>query len=218
MANVLTYKPGANFFPGETINRDLVQGQGKAYGAEFSFKKPEGKVNGWFNYAWSRSRLRSDIERPGDRINNNAWYPSDFDRTHVLNTTINFESDPYNTWSFNFTAQTGRPYTAANGIVEIEGIETPLFPERNNARLPTYHRLDFSWNVVGTKREGKRWKGDWTFTIYNVYGRKNPYSIYYNQRNGTENADVFLNSPLRSYELSILNSPLLSLTYSFVFQ
>lgn len=216
--NTLTYRPGADFFLGETINRDVLQGQGRAYGVEFSFKKPAGKVNGWFNYTWSRSLLRSQIEKVGDRINNNEWYNSDFDRTHVLNGTINFEYDQYNTWSFNFTGQTGRPYTAANGIVIIEGIETPLFLERNNARLPTYHRLDFSWNVRGKKKENKRWEGDWTFTIYNVYGRRNPYSIYYTQRNGTENADVFLNSPLGSYELSILNSPLLSLTYNFVFQ
>lgn len=216
--NTLTYKPGADFFLGETINRDVVQGQGKAYGVELSFKKSAGKINGWFNYTWSKSLLRSQIEKAGDRVNNNDWYNSDFDRTHVLNGTINFEYDQFNTWSFNFTGQTGRPYTAANGIVTLEGIETPLFLERNNARLPTYHRLDFSWNVRGKKKENKRWEGDWTFTIYNVYGRRNPYSIYYTQRSGTENSEVFLNSPLGSYELSILNSPLLSLTYNFVFQ
>ncbi|WP_240531680.1 TonB-dependent receptor domain-containing protein [Maribacter sp. 4G9] len=218
VTNTLTYKPGADFFLGETINRDVVQGKGKAYGVELSFKKQTGKINGWFNYTWSRSLLRSQIEKPGDRINNNQWFNSDFDRPHVLNGTINFESNPYNTWSFNFTAQTGRPYTAANGIVTLEGIQAPLFLERNNSRLPTYHRLDFSWNVKGVKRESKRWQSDWTFTIYNLYGRKNPYSIYYTQRNGSENGEVFGNSPLGAFELSILNSPLLSLTYNFVFQ
>lgn len=215
--NILTYKPGADFFLSETINRDLVQGEGKAYGAEFSLRKPEGTINGWMNYTWSRSRLRSQIEKPGDRINNNEWYASDFDRTHVFNATMNIESNPYNTLSFNFTAQTGRPYTAPNGVVEIEGIDTPLFLERNNARLPTYHRLDFSWNIRGVKSKSKRWSGDWTFTVYNLYARRNPYSIYYTQRNGGENGEVFGDSPLGAFELSILNSPLVSLTYNFVF-
>lgn len=218
VANTLTYKPGADFFLGETIGRDVVQGEGKAYGVELSLKKSTGNINGWLNYTWSRSLLRSQIEKIGDRINNNEWYNSDFDRPHVFNGTINFESDTYNTWSFNFTAQTGRPYTAANGIVTVEGIQTPLFLERNNARLPTYHRLDFSWNVKGVKRKSQRWQGDWTFTVYNLYGRRNPYSIYYTQRNGGENGEVFGNSPLGAFELSILNSPLLSLSYNFVFQ
>jgi len=218
ISNTLTYKPGADFFLGETISRDVVQGEGKAYGVELSLKKSYGSINGWLNYTWSRSLLRSQIEKPGDRINNNEWYNSDFDRPHVLNGTINFESDSYNTWSFNFTAQSGRPYTAANGVVTIEGIQTPLFLERNNARLPAYHRLDFSWNVKGAKRKSKRWQGDWTFTIYNLYGRRNPFSIYYTQRNGGENGQIFGNSSLGAFELSILNSPLLSLTYNFVFE
>ncbi|NDV42667.1 TonB-dependent receptor [Flagellimonas sediminis] len=216
--NVLTYRPGADFFLSDDINQDVIQGEGKAYGAELSFKKSTGDINGWVNYTWSRSLLRSQVDNIGDRINNNDWYPSDFDRTHVFNGTVNFETDKFNTWSINFTAQTGRPYTAANGIITIEGIDTPLFLERNNARLPVYHRLDFSWNIRGVKSRSKRWSGDWTFTIYNLYARKNPYSIYYTQRNGTENSEVFLNSPLGAYELSIINSPLISLTYNFVFQ
>lgn len=216
--NTLTYKPGANFFLGNTINRDVVQGQGRAYGMELSMKKPSGNINGWLNYTWSKSLLRSNVSKLSDRINNNKWYNSDFDRPHVLNATINFESDSYNTWSFNFTGQTGRPYSAANGVINIEGMDTPLFLERNNARLPVYHRLDFSWNIVGTNREEKRWKGDWTFTIYNVYARRNPYSIYYTQRNGMENSEIFLNNPLGAFELSVLNSPLFSLSYNFVFQ
>ena len=105
--NNLTFKPGADFFLEEFLERDVIQGEGRAYGVEFSIKKSSGKVNGWLNYTWSRSLLRSDNEDLGDRINNNNWYASDFDRPHVVNSTINFEGDKYNTWSFNFTGQTG---------------------------------------------------------------------------------------------------------------
>lgn len=218
--NVLTYKPGADFFLEEYIDRDVVQGEGKAYGMELSFKKPKGKVNGWFNYTWSRSLMRSMNQNVADRINNNNWFASDFDRPHVFNGTINFENDKYNTVSFNFTGQTGRPYTVPNATVEIDGLNVPIFLERNNARLPVYHRLDFSWNIHFSKsKENKRLQNDWTFTVYNVYGRKNPVNIYFAQREDfSENTNVFSNSPLGAFQISMLNSPLFSLSYNFTFQ
>lgn len=218
--NVLTYKPGADFFLEEFLEQDVVQGQGRAYGLELSFSKPDGNVNGWFNYTWSRSFLRSVNEEVGDRINDNEWFASDFDRPHVFNGTINFEKNKYNTVSLNFTCQTGRPYTVANGVVSFDEIEAPIFLERNNARLPVYHRLDFSWNIHFSKsKKKKRWQNDWTFTVYNLYGRKNPIDNFYSQRNNfKENFDVFGTSPLGSYELLVLNSPLFSLTYYFKFQ
>lgn len=215
--NNLTYKPGADFFLEEFLQRDVVQGEGEAYGVEFSLTKPKGDVNGWFNYTYSRSLLRSENERLADRVNNNQWYPSDFDRPHVFNGTINFEKDAYNTWSFNFTAQSGRPYTVANSVFTLQDIDIPIFIDRNNARLRPYHRLDFSWKVRYSKKVNRRWVGDWTFTIYNVYSRRNPFNLYYSQRTGAENSDIFLGAPLGTYELSVLNSPLFAVTYNFVF-
>jgi hypothetical protein len=215
--NNLTYKPGADFFLEEFLQRDVVQGEGEAYGVELSLSKPEGVINGWFNYAYSRSLLRSQNDRLADRVNNNQWYPSDFDRPHVFNGTVNFEGDKYNTWSFNFTAQSGRPYTVANSVFKLEDIDIPIFIERNNARIRPYHRLDFSWKVKYSKKAKRRWVGDWTFTIYNLYSRRNPFNLYYAQRNGAENSDVFLGAPLGTYELSVLNSPLFAVTYNFVF-
>ncbi len=215
--NNLTYKPGADFFLEEFLERDVVQGEGEAYGIEFSLRKPNGKINGWLNYTWSRSLLRVESEKLADRVNNNNWFPSDFDRPHVLNATINFEGDRFNTWSFNFTGQTGRPYTVANSVFQLENIDVPIFIERNNARLRPFHRLDFSWKVKYGKKLNRRWVGDWTFTIYNVYGRRNPFNVYYTQRQPGVDTDVFLGSPLGTYELSIMNSPLFALTYNFVF-
>jgi hypothetical protein len=216
--NNLTYKPGADFFLEEFLERDVVQAEGEAYGVEFSFKKPKGKFNGWFNYTYSRSLLRSQNEKLADRVNNNKWFPSDFDRPHVLNGTVNFEGDKYNTWSFNFTAQTGRPFTVANSVFPLEDFNVPIFIERNNARLRPYHRLDFSWKIKYSKKPNRRWVGDWTFTVYNLYSRRNPFNLYYAQRQGDVDSDVFFGSPLGSYELSVLNSPLFAVTYNFVFQ
>ncbi len=160
--NNLTYKPGADFFLEEFLERDVVQAEGEAYGVELSFKKPKGKVNGWLNYTWSRSLLRSQNEKLADRVNNNQWFASDFDRPHVINGTINFEGDKYNTWSFNFTGQSGRPYTVANSVFVLEDINVPIFIERNNARLRPYHRLDFAWKVKYGRNPNRKWVGDWT--------------------------------------------------------
>ncbi|WP_255443993.1 TonB-dependent receptor domain-containing protein [Robiginitalea sp. SC105] len=215
--NNLTYKAGADFFLEPYLQREVIQAEGKAYGLELSFRKPEGKVNGWFNYTYSRSFLRSDGDALRDRINNNEWYPSEFDRPHVFNSTVNFEGDLYNTWSFNFTLQSGRPYSAPNSVFRYGEIDIPIFLERNNARLRPYHRLDFSWTIRYGKKLNRRWVGDWTFTVYNVYGRRNPFNLFYSQRQGSENGDIFLESPLGSYELSVVNSPVFALTYNFSF-
>ena len=215
MENVLTYKPGADFFLENFVEQDVVQAKGKAYGLEYTFSKPKGKVNGWFNYTWSRSLIRSQNENLGDRINNNKWFSSDFDIPHVLNATLNLESNSYNTLSFNFTMQSGRPYTVANGFFNNEGIEIPVFLERNNARLRTYHRLDLSWKIKSSLDKNAKWKSDWTFSVYNVYGRKNPFNKYYSQAQAT-NAE-FTNGPLSSFEIYIMNSPLFALSYNFTF-
>ena len=82
----------------------------------------------------------------------------------------------------------------------------------------TYHRLDFSWKVRYSKKANRRWVGDWTFTVYNLYARKNPFNTYYTQRNVSENAYIFRGSTLGSYELSVVNSPIFAMTYNFTFQ
>lgn len=215
--NNMAYKAGADFFLEPYLQREVIQGEGAAYGVEVGLRKPDGKVNGWVNYTYARSFLRSNGELLSERINDNNWYPSEFDRPHVFNSTVNFEGDLYNTWSFNFTLQSGRPYSAPNGVFRYRDIDVPIFIERNNARMRPYHRLDLSWKVRYGKKLNRSWIGDWTFTVYNVYGRRNPFNLFYSQRQGSVNGDIFLDSPLGSYELSVLNSPVLSLTYNFTF-
>ena len=216
--NNLTYKPGANFFLSEFLEQEVTQAQGKSYGLEISLRKTTGKVNGFFNYTWSRSQLKTNEPLIKNRINNNNWFSSDFDRPHTVNASINFEGDAFNSFSFNFTGQTGRPYTVANGVYKQENVTIPIFLSRNNGRLPVYHRLDFSWKIAYKKDPNKRYKGDWTFTVYNLYGRTNPFNVYYSQRNGSQDGSVFSDDPLGSYQLSVLKGALVSLAYNFKFQ
>jgi len=216
--NNLTYKPGANFFLSEFLEQEVTQAQGKSYGLEISLRKTIGRVNGFLNYTWSRSQLKTNEPSLKNRINNNNWFSSDFDRPHTVNATINFEGDSYNSFSFNFTGQTGRPYSVVNGVYKQENVTIPIFLSRNNGRLPVYHRLDFSWKIAYKKNPSKRYKGDWTFTVYNLYGRTNPFNVYYSQRNGLQDGNVFLGDPLGSYQLSVLKGALVSLAYNFKFQ
>ena len=215
--NNLTYKPGADFFLSEFLEQEVTQAEGNSYGVEMSLRKNKGKVNGFINYTWSRSLLKTNELELKNRINNNNWYPSDFDRPHTVNATVNFEGDAYNAFSFNFTGQTGRPYTVANGVYNQENVTIPIFLSRNNGRLPVYHRLDFSWKIAYRKDPNKRFQGDWTLTVYNLYGRRNPFNVYYTQRNGAQDGDVFGGSPLGAYELSVLRGSLVSIAYNFKF-
>lgn len=207
--NVIDYKPGADFFLQKFIEQDVVQGIGRTYGIEASFEKPKGRFNGWFNYTWSKSIRKFEAIDISNRINNNKWFNSDFDRPHVFNGTVNMKLNDFNTFSFNFTYQTGRPYTIPNAVFEVNNLAVPIFVERNNSRLPDYHRLDFSWRIHNiTANKEKRWKGDWIFTIYNLYARKNVYNRYYT---GNQFG-------LSTFDIAIFNSALVSLTYSFKFQ
>lgn len=215
--NNLAYKAGADFFLEPYLQREVIQTKGKAYGVELGLRKPEGKVNGWLNYTYARSFLKSNGVDLRERINNNQWYAAEFDRPHVLNSTVNFEGDLYNTLSFNFTLQSGRPFSAPNGVFRYRDIDVPIFIDRNNLRLRPYHRLDLSWTIKYGKKLNRKWVGDWTFTVYNLYGRRNPFNLFYTQRQGSVNGNVFLDSPLGSYELSVLNTPVFGLTYNFKF-
>jgi hypothetical protein len=209
ISNVLDYKPGADFFLQQFIEKEVVQGKGKTYGLEFSLEQTKGKVQGWFNYTWAKSQRKFYAEDPGNRVNNNNWFDSDFDRPHVFNSTINFKLNKYNTYSFNFTYQTGKPYSIPNAIFKVNNVSVPIYFDRNNSRLPAYHRLDFTWRVhnINTKEE-RRFKGDWIFTVYNLYARKNAFNRYFSGNVGAT----------KTNQIAIFNSALVSLTYSFSFK
>jgi len=207
--NVLDFKPGADFFLQQFIESDVVQGVGKTYGLELSLEKTQGKAYGWINYTYSKSQRKFNAIEISDRINNNQWFNSDFDRPHVFNATLNTKLNDHNTFSFNFTYQTGRPYSIPNATFNVNSVLVPIYLERNNARLPDYHRLDFSWRIHNiTTNTEKRFKGDWIFTIYNLYGRTNAFNRYFGGLPGAS----------RTNQISIFNSTLFSLSYNFKFK
>lgn len=200
--NVLDFKQGANLLLQQFPETELLTGTNYSYGLEFMASKKRGDWTGWLTYAFSRSQN----EVPG--INDGDLFSSNYDRPHTMNFFMNFRHNDRHNLSFTFTYSTGRPFSNPNGTFNFQGANYPFYPARNNDRLPDYHRLDFSWNILTTMKEDSKWKTYWTFSVYNLYGRGNPYSIYFNNQDGV----------LKKYALKIFASPIVSLSYNVRFR
>jgi CarboxypepD_reg-like domain/TonB dependent receptor/TonB-dependent Receptor Plug Domain len=207
-ANVIDYKPGADFLLNAFPESQLLQGQNRSYGLELMVSKKKGDATGWINYTYSRSLNQVNTGTFFDqKINFGNWYPSNYDRPHSFNTTVVLGQGKHHDFSFNFTYGTGRPFTTPKSIVVFQGTNYPFYDVRNNARIPDYHRLDFAWNIYNPRMKEQRFKSHWTFTVYNLYGRKNAYSVFLRTQNNS----------IKAYKLIIFGSPIPSLSYNFKF-
>jgi outer membrane receptor protein involved in Fe transport len=218
LIDLLDYKPGADFFLNPAVETDLLRGEGRAYGVELTANRRAGRLTGEINYAFARVENRVDGQDFGTRINRGEWFAGYFDQPHTFSANLILDQGKTHELGFNFVVQSNRPYTVPNGFVDINGTDIPLFLERNNARLPLYHRLDFSWTITNLKRQQRDWTGEWVFTVYNIYGRDNAYNIFFQPRDaGTPPLGIFSGSPFAAYRLSIFGAPVLSLAYKFTF-
>jgi TonB dependent receptor/CarboxypepD_reg-like domain/TonB-dependent Receptor Plug Domain len=171
MQNQIDYKNGAELRANENVESQLLFGRGRAYGVELFFKKKYGKLSGWISYTLSRT------ERQIDGIDNDNWYPAKQDQTHNVAIVAIYKAGKKWTLSSNWVYNTGNAVTFPNGKYEVNGITAFYYTQRNGYRMPAYHRLDFSATLQGKKT--KKWEGSWTFSLYNVYGRENAYSIQF---------------------------------------
>ncbi|MGL4632524.1 MAG: TonB-dependent receptor [Leadbetterella sp.] len=208
--NIVDYRPGADFLLQQYPESQILQGKNRSYGFEFMISKKKGEFKGWANYTFSRSQnLINEGPQNDQKINNGNWYNANYDRPHSVNITTIFNQGKHHDFSFNFTYSTGRPFTMPQGFISYQDRVYPFYTLRNNARLPDYHRLDFSWNIYNPKmNEKRRFKGNWNFTVYNLYGRKNAYSIFL-KSNG---------NAIEPQKLIIFGTPIPSLAYNFTFK
>ena len=219
LTDLLEYKPGADFFLNPAVETDLLRGEGRAYGVELTASRRTGRITGEVNYAFARVENRVAGNDFSTRINRGEWYPGYFDQPHTFSANLTLDEGETHELGFNLVIQSNRPYTVPNGFVAINGTEVPLFLERNNDRLPVYHRLDFSWTIHNFRKEKRAWTGDWVFTVYNLYGRDNAYNIFFQPRDANTPAlGIFGGSPIAAYRLSIFGAPVLSLAYKFTFK
>ncbi|MDA9358191.1 TonB-dependent receptor [Saprospiraceae bacterium] len=211
MNNLVDYIDGADLLLNQFIEGDLIEGEGRAYGIELMAKKTKGKFNGWLSYTLART------ERQTPGINGGEWYASRFDQLHNLSLTGFYEINDRWTTSANFAFNTGSPTTFPTTRYTIQGFVVPHNANevRNNVRLPNYHRLDLSITRKGKIKEGKRWTGDWVFSVYNVYNRKNAFSIFFAQEDGRIPIGSSVNTD--AYRLSVIGNFIPSVSYNFKF-
>ncbi|WP_313113082.1 TonB-dependent receptor [Aequorivita sediminis] len=207
--NRLDYIDDADLIANNAIEQILLNGEARAYGLEILFKKTTGRLQGWLAYTLSKSEQRT----PGrteleSGINNGKWYNSPWDKSHDISVTGQYEHSKK--WSFgaNFIFQTGIPTTYPEGQYEYNGMVVPVYEARNSSRLSSYHRLDLSATWTPKPESTKRWKGEWVFSVYNAYNRKNAASIRF-----SENTDIGKNEAVRLSIFGIIPS----VTYNFKF-
>lgn len=171
MKNQIDFKNGAQigFDTGADVESELLFGKGRAYGLELIAKKKSGKLTGWISYTLSKT------ERKIDGINNNEWYNARMDKTHDLSIVATYQLNPK--WSFSglFVYSTGNAVTFPTGKYELNGQTIFQYSNRNADRMPAYHRMDLS--ATYEPSTNKRFRGSWTFGIYNLYGRENANTI-----------------------------------------
>jgi hypothetical protein len=207
MKNSLDYKDGANLILNHTIEADVLNASGLAFGAELMLKKPAGKLNGWVSYTYSRTYLRTASEFAGELVNGGHYYPSNYDKPHAANLVGNYKLSHRFSLSLNTTYSTGRPITLPLAKYQLEEATRLFYSERNQYRLPDYFRIDVSVNLEGNHKIKKLAHGSWTFGVYNLTGRKNIYSVYFRSED-----DV-----ISGYKMAIFGSPIPSVTYNFRF-
>ncbi|QJW92014.1 TonB-dependent receptor [Spirosoma taeanense] len=206
--NQIDYIDGANLILNKFLEGDLLSGNGRTYGAEFYVKRNRGTINGWVSYTLAKT------ERQVTGINNGNWFPARFDKRHTLTTVLLVDPPQAKRWNFSatFTLASGTPATFPTNRFEYGGYVVPQNADnaRNNYRIPTYHRLDLAATLQGRRRPGKRKEDNWVFSVYNVYARKNPFSVFF--RPNTDNPRL-----TEAVRYSVFATAIPSVTYNFKF-
>ncbi|MCR8561625.1 TonB-dependent receptor [Mucilaginibacter sp. BJC16-A38] len=207
LRDYLDYKSGAVLLLNHHIEQDIINTQGKAYGAEFLIKKTEGKLNGWMSYTYSRTFLRQDDPNAGESINQGKYYPANYDKPHSFNFSGNYRFTHRYSVSFDVAYSTGRPITLPIAKYEYAGSERVFYSDRNAFRIPDYFRSDFSIIIDGNHRVHQFFHSSWTVGVYNITGRQNAYSTFFTEQSGV----------ISGYKLSIFAAPIPFINYNIRF-
>lgn len=211
MQNQIDYKPGTILTANETVEKDLVYGIGRAYGAEFYVKKRVGKLTGWVSYTLARS------ERSFDGVDGGEWFPYRFDRTHDLAVVAMYDLSKKINISGTLVYYTGNATNYPTGKYSISGdvsadptsngLVYTSYEKRNKDRFPNYTRVDLALNWL--LKKGRTWEHELSFSVYNVLGAKNAFAIDF--LNNIQTGETFA-------EKTYLFAQVPSITYNFKFK
>lgn len=109
--------------------------------------------------------------------------------------------------TLNLVYSTGVPLTYPVGKWDFKSSENLFYSDRNAFRIPDYFRLDVGINIEGTHKVKKLVHSSWTFSVYNLLGRDNIYSIFFKVEDGKING----------YKLTVFPTPIPTITYNFAF-
>ncbi len=206
--NILDYKDGATLLLNNNLEAELLNGQGRAYGLELYVEKKKGDFTGWVSYTYSRSERRVLGSFPEEIINDGNWYPANYDKPHTVSVVGDYKLGKRTKLSSIFTYSTGRPTTYPEAKFNYQnGSNIAYYDDRNGFRVPAYHRLDLSL-TFGWDNDNRWLAGDWVLSVYNLYGRKNTFSVFFDDVTG---------APPQAFRLSILGIAFPSLSYNIDF-
>lgn len=195
--DVPAYKDFAELLLNDHLETELIAGKQRSYGSEWLYKKNNGRWTGWLSYTWSRVRQQAESPYPALSVNRGEWFPANFDQPHQVTLFTKYAINPALYWTFNFTYRTGRPVTAPVNGYQVGNVVVPNFSDRNNLRIADYHRLDIGLTIDKTKSKLTGLKWTLNLSVYNVYARQNPFSVYFQRdRKGLPKA----------YQLSVIGS------------
>ena len=212
--NQIDYKNGAVTTMNNNIEQDILAGKVRSYGLELMLKKSIGNLSGWISYTLSNTQMKVDGQFAEEKINGGQYYAAITHHLHDLSVTANYQITRRWNAAANFVLTSGRPATYPEYVYQANGMDIVHFSDRNQYRLPAYHRLDLSATYEGNLNKKQKVHPSLTFALYNAYGHKNIYSVFYKK-----NAPSALNNyhTYGLYKLSIIGVPIPSVTLNLRF-
>lgn len=218
MQNLMDYKDFVDLLMNDHLETDVLAGDGRAYGMELLLRKTKGKLTGWLAYTLSRTEMRIEGETDRSTINRGEWYPTNFDQTHNVSLVSTLTIKGASSMNWNIIYATGRPINAIESNYLVGNTVISHFSDRNQYRIPDYFRVDLSFTFgrdllnekYMAKRENKRYQGTMTIGVYNILGRRNAYSIYF------QRPELRGLTP-QPHRLTVLGAAFPTITYNFEF-
>jgi len=205
--NIKEYKAGADLILNDHIETEIINGKGKSYGAEFSLKKPSGRINGRVDYTYSRTLIKSESDFPEEMINDGEYFPANYDKPHSFNLLASLVASRRFIVSTTLSYSTGRPITYPVAKYRLGDQVILHYSKYNQYRIPDYFRWDMSVTLDGNLKKKKPFHSTFTFSLYNITGRKNAYSVYFRSEGGN----------FEAYKLSIFGTVIPTVSYNFRF-
>ncbi|MEY2829460.1 MAG: hypothetical protein RIQ33_1318 [Bacteroidota bacterium] len=207
MQNQIEYREFYVANSGGNVENNFTFGKGESHGIEFFINKQYGKLTGWLGYTLSYTN------RKFAGLNNNEWYPTKFDRRHDVSFVMGYEINEKWKCGATWVYGTGNAITVPDALYQVNGTLYEHFTSVNGYRMPAYHRTDLSATYTPKRSKNRRVQGSWTFSVYNVYKRFNPFFIFLDTSGDITKGTA----TVKATEVSLFPFPLPSITWNFKF-